>query len=317
VIVRWSLAELPSVLEELALERPLLVASERWSELDLPHAVRWTEVPSHRLEPPGDVDSLLAVGGGSAIDTAKGASARTGLPVVSVPTTYSGAEWTPTFGVRSPDRVMVGGGGGAKLAGIVYDVGLTLTLPRADTVGTALNALAHCAEALYAAGRNEDADAHAVAGAALIASALPRVVETPDDVAARSTLLQGAASAGEALAGAGLALSHAVAQSLGGRYGLAHGAMNALSLPPVLRFNAALAPDEVARLGDAVGADDPAARVEQLAALGGFPLRLRRYGIPEDELGAVAETAAGRPGNLANPRPATPAEIEALLHTIY
>ena len=74
---------------------------------------------------------------------------------MSVPTTYSGAEWTPTFGVRSPDRRIVGGGGGANLAAIVYDVELTLDLPRAETVGTALNALAHCAEALYVTGRND------------------------------------------------------------------------------------------------------------------------------------------------------------------
>ena len=73
----------------------------------------------------------LAVGGGSAIDTAKAASAATGLPLVSVPTTYSGAEWAPSYGVRTPDRRIVGGGGGAHLAGIVYDVGLTLDLPRA------------------------------------------------------------------------------------------------------------------------------------------------------------------------------------------
>ena len=66
-----------------------------------------------------------------------------------MPTTYSGAEWTPFFGVRDPDRRMVGGGGGANLHAIVYEPELTLELPRAETVGTALNALAHCAEALY------------------------------------------------------------------------------------------------------------------------------------------------------------------------
>ena len=78
---------------------------------------------------------------------------------MSVPTTYSGAEWTPTFGVRRPDRLMVGGGGGANLAAIVYEVELTLDLPRAETVGTAMNALAHCAEALYVRGRNDAGDA--------------------------------------------------------------------------------------------------------------------------------------------------------------
>ena len=67
-----------------------------------------------------------------------------------------------------------------------------------------------------------------------------------------------------------LALGHAMAQALGGRYGLPHGAMNALTLPPALRFNADVAPDALRRFGEALGTDDPAARVEELARLGGF-----------------------------------------------
>jgi len=122
--------------------------------------------------------------------------------------------------------------------------------------------------------------------------------------------------AGMALGGSMLALGHAMAQALGGRYGLPHGAMNALALPPALRFNAEVAPDAVRRFGDALGTDDPAARVEELARLGGFE-RLRDFGVPEEELADLAEAAAGRPGNQANPRPATSSEIHALLQSIY
>jgi maleylacetate reductase len=146
---------------------------------------------------------------------------------------------------------------------------------------------------------------------------LPRVVAEPRDRAARTELLRGAAEAGEARALAGLALAHAIAQALGGRYGLPHGAMNALALPPVLRFNAAFAPDAVARFGAAIGVpEDPAGMVEALGRLGGFE-RLADFGVPEDDLPAVAESAAARVGNQNNPRPATPAEIEDLLHKIY
>jgi maleylacetate reductase len=316
VIVRWSLTELAGVLAELGLERPLLVASERWAALDVPRLAVWSEVPSHRIEVPPAADSLLPVGGGSAIDTAKAASAATGLPVVSVPTTYSGAEWTSAFGVRTPQRRMVGGGGGATLAGIVYEVELTLDLPLAESVGTAMNALAHCAEALYVTGRSEAGDERALAGARLIASSLPRVLGAPRDVAARGELLHGAADAGEALALAGLGLGHAMAQALGGRYGLPHGAMNALCLPPALRFAASVAPAAVARFAEAIGGGDPAARVEELAAPAGFG-RLRDWAVPEDELPAVAEAAAQRPGNRQMPSPASPAEIEDLLRSIW
>jgi maleylacetate reductase len=261
-------------------------------------------------------DSVLAVGGGSAIDLAKAISAETGLPLVSVPTTYSGAEWTPSFGIRDPGRRMRGGGSGASLAGIVYEPELTLGLPRAETVGTAMNALDHAAEALYVKGRNEEGDREALAGAALISEWLPRVVEAPEDLEARRGLLEGAMHGGAALAAAGLGLAHAMAQALGGRFGLPHGAMNAITLPPALRFNEPVAAAEIARFGDALGSDDPIARVQELALLGGYK-RLRDLGVPENELTEVAEAAAGRPGARANPRPATPSQISDLLQSVY
>jgi alcohol dehydrogenase class IV len=263
-----------------------------------------------------DADVILAVGGGSAIDLGKAVSSETGLPLVSVPTTYSGAEWTTMFGVRDPNRIMRGGGAGAHPEGIVYDSGLTLDLPRETTVGTAMNALDHCAEALYVKGHNPPADAHALQGASLIAEWLPKVVQRPNDAEARRGLLEGAAEAGAALGGAGLALAHAMAQAVGGAYGLPHGTLNGICLPPVLRFNAELAPDAVLRFGEALGTDDPAARVEELTALGG-KTRLRELGVPEADLPELAETAAGRAGNQANPRPATPEEIEQLLRSIW
>jgi maleylacetate reductase len=311
VIVRWGLAHL----DELAGERPFVVASPRWHDV-LPDAPRWEEVPSHRIEVPEGVETLVAVGGGSAIDTAKAASAATGLPLVSVPTTYSGSEWTQFFGVRDPDRLMRGGGSGANLHAIVYEPRLTYGLPRAQTVGTALNALAHCAEALYVRERTEQSDQDARAGAELIGVWLPQVVERPDDERARHELLRGACHAGAALGGSMLALAHALAQGLGGRYGAPHGALNALTLPPALRFNQPVAGDRIAIFAASLGTEDAAARVEELARLGGFE-RLRDLGIPEDAPHEVAESVAARPGAKANPRPVSPADVERLLREIW
>ncbi len=319
MIVRWGLGELDHVLAELGCARPFLLATARHD--DVPgQAGRWSELPTDDVDEVaaalGDADALVPLGGGSTIDTAKAVSAATSLPVVSVPTTYSGAEWTAFFGVRDPARRQRGGGSGANVAGIVYAPELTLGLPREQTVGTALNALAHCAEALYVEGHNPEADEHALAGASLIGTWLPRVVESPHDLEARTELLRGACHAGAALAGSMLALGHALAQALGGRYGLPHGAMNALCLAPALRFNADVAPQALARFGAALGVADPAARVEELARLGGFE-RLRDFGVPEEELGEVAAAAVQRAGAKANPRPSTPDQVEELLRSIW
>jgi maleylacetate reductase len=315
VIVRWGLRELPAVLAELRIGRPLLVASDRWADTNLGvrSAARWTEVPSERIAEASEHagDGVVAVGGGSAIDLGKAISAEADVPLVSVPTTYAGAEWTPYFGIRDPERKMKGGGSGAHLRAAVYEPELTLSLPREQTVGTAMNALAHCAEALYVQGHNPKADEHALTGARLIGEWLPRVVAAPQDLDARTKLLEGAMHAGAALGGSMLALGHAMAQALGGRYGLPHGAMNALCLPAALRFNAEVAPDAVQRFNDAVGTD-----VEELARLGGFE-RLRDFGIPEEDLPEIAAATVQRAGAKANPREASPGDVEQLLNNIY
>ena len=312
MIVRWGIDALGAVVPG----EYLLVASERWPGLAA--SARWTEVPSSRIDEAAALarDCVVALGGGSAVDLGKAVSARAGVPLVSVPTTYAGAEWTTYYGIREPDRRAVGGGGGAQLYAVVYEPRLTLDLPRETTVGTAMNALAHCAEALYVQGHNEAADEDALEGARLIGASLPRVVEAPHDVESRTELLRGACHAGRALGGSMLALAHAMAQAVGGRYGLPHGPLNGICLPPALRFNEQLVPEAVARFRAALGRD-----VEELAALaspgGGGPVRLGNLGVPEDDLPELAAAAAGRPGNRANPRPGSADEIEELLRSVF
>lgn len=325
MIVRWGLEAYPGLLEELGIRRPLLVTSRRWESLDLPAAKRYPGVRQHApLETveeakaaAEDADGVVGLGGGSAIDTAKAVSAATGLRVVSIPTTYAGAEWARGFGMRDEERGVKVSGTGAHLAGIVYEPELTLGLPEGETGGTALNALAHTAEALYVAGRNPEADREALAGAPLIVSALPRVLADGSDREARRELLEGAMHAGAALGSAGLGLGHAMAQALGGRYGISHGALNAITLPVALRFNEPAAAEEIARFGEAIGAPGAAdSGVEALARLAGFE-RLRDLGVPEPELPVVAEAVAERAGAKANPRSASPAEIADLLRSVW
>jgi maleylacetate reductase len=304
VIVRWGLDELPGVLGG---RRVFLLATTRWrAPVDV--AARWSELPTAERIDVAEAEVLLGLGGGSTIDTAKRVSAESGLALVSVPTTYSGAEWTSYYGVRDVERRMQGGGGGAHNEAVVYDVGLTLAMPSDVTAGTALNALAHCCEALYVKERDPDADPLALEGADEISHALPRVLADPAARDARDALLRAAAKAGEALTRSGLALAHAMAQAIGGRYGLPHGALNAICLPAALRFNAEYVPPGLLE-GRA------AERADELARLGGFTT-LGALGVPPDDLPELAEAIARRPGARANPKAASPVNVLELLRSV-
>jgi maleylacetate reductase len=323
MIVRWGLDALPEVLDELSVKQPLLITEELWQEVELPVARRF-----HGARPHAEItgvreatvlaegaDGLVALGGGSVLDTSKAVSVQTGLPMISIPTTYAGAEWTPFFGVRNSETRTKDAGFDARVAGIVYEPELTLEMPAQVTAGTALNALTHCAEALYVPGRTEESDDHALQGAALISRHLPAVLEDGRELEERRGLLEGSMHGGAALR-VGMGLGHAMAQSLGGRYGVPHGAMNAICLPPALRFNADVAGDEIARLADAMGADDPAARTEELAAIA-LDTRLRDYDIPRGDLGELSAATAERGAAKANPRTASVDEIRELFDFVW
>jgi alcohol dehydrogenase class IV len=141
------------------------------------------------------------------------------------------------------------------------------------------------------------------------------VLEDGHDRDARRGLLEGAMHGGGALR-AGMGVGHAMAQALGGRYGLAHGTMNAICLPQALRFNAVVAARAIERFGAAMDAGDPIDRVEELASLGG-PTRLREFGVAHDDLGEIAVLAAQRPAARANPRPASAEAILGLLEAAW
>ena len=276
---------------------------------------RWSEVPSDRVD---ERAARRATASSRSAAAARSISARRsrrrrGVPLVSVPTTYSGAEWTTYFGVRDPDRKMRGGGAGAHPAGIVYDVDLTLDLPRETTVGTAMNALAHCAEALYVDGHNADADAARARGRAADRRVAAARASTPRTTARRATeLLRGACHARRG------------ARRLGPRARARDGAGGRRPLRPAARDAERHLPAARAALERAMGARGrasafgarSAASRRELAALGGIdaPTRARRAGRGSPEL---AEAAAGRAGNQANPRPATPTEIEELLRSVW
>jgi maleylacetate reductase len=330
-----ALEQLGDVATEIGVHRPILLTSRSGlaAGSGLPVVGVYAGVRSHvpaetvaeaaAVAEEANADALVALGGGSAMDTAKAVTVELlgrgrEVRTIAVPTTYAGAEFTPFYGVRDEAARTKGGGSDARSPAVaaIYDPELTLTLPPGETGGTAMNAFAHCAEALYVRGRTERGDRHAFCGARAIAHALPLVLERPDVIYGRARLLEGAMRAAWALAEAGLGLGHALAQAVGGRTGLPHGALNAICLPAALRFNAEAAPDALATLGEAIGADDTVASVEELSALTGFT-RLRDLGVDEGDLDELGALAAARPGAKANPRLASAEEATALLRSVW
>lgn len=282
------------------------------------------------------VDAIVSFGGGSCADTGKAINFfaeqeagtpgsswadRPVLPHVAIPTTYSGAELTPFFGMTDPHTRQKQGAGGPTCAPVaaIYDVDLTLSTPPDVSAQTGMNALAHCVEIVWSTTRTPEAEAVALAGAQRIVDALPRVVGRPDDREARSLMLEGAALGGRCLQNGTMGIHHGLSQLVGGRTGIPHGLANAIILPHAIRYNAPAVPDAVARIGAAIGApDDPAGALTDLVARMGLPTRLSEVdGVTEDDLDAVARLSQSNFGVQSNPRPVSEAEAREVLQAAF
>ncbi|MGQ0618081.1 MAG: maleylacetate reductase [Acidimicrobiia bacterium] len=281
-------------------------------------------VPEHlaaaatRAATESGADVVVTVGGGSAVGLGKAVALETGLPIVAVPTTYSGSEITSIYGITGEHK-KTGRSLGVLPKVVVYDPALTIGLSAAVTAQSGFNALAHCVEALYAPGADPVLEVLALEGARALATSLPDVVLHPDDVGLRGDALYGAYLAGLAL-GAGTALHHKVCHVLGGSYGLVHGAVNAVILPHATAYNVPVAGPALSRLAAVLGGPaDAAAAPGLLAALAivlAAPRTLAEIGMPADGLDRAAELAVAQVGD-SNPRPIDVAAMRSLLQRAY
>jgi maleylacetate reductase len=281
------------------------------------------------------VDGLVSFGGGSCADLGKavaffteqeagtpGASYadRPALPHVAIPTTYSGAELTPFFGMTDEATRRKSGAGGPTVAPVaaVYDPAVTLSTPPRVSAETGMNALAHCVEIAWSPVRTPEAEALALAGCRRIFDVLPAVVAAPADLEARTAMLEGAVLGGRCLQNGTMGVHHGLAQLVGGRTGMPHGLANAVILPHAIRFNAPAVPDAVRRIGEAFGAPgDPAAAVADLVARLGLPSGLSDCGFDDEDLDAVVRQSQSSPSVLANPRPVGEDDARAVLEAAW
>ncbi|HEY9532036.1 MAG TPA: maleylacetate reductase [Burkholderiales bacterium] len=244
-------------------------------------------------------DCCAAVGGGSTIGFAKAIALTSGLPIVAVPTTYSGSEMTTIWGVSE---------GGAKKTGrdakvlpktVIYDPELTLGLPAAVSAASGMNAMAHCVEALYAHDGNPIISLMAEEGIRALASALPRIVLQQDNLEARSDALYGAWLAGSTISTTSVALHHKLCHVLGG-FGLPHAETHAIVLPHAVRYNHDAARDAMQRISAAMGVSDPAVGIYELEKRLNLPLKLADIGMQEADIERAAKIAVQAP--YPNPR---------------
>lgn len=260
------------------------------------------------------VDAVVALGGGSAVGLAKALTARTGIRQVAVPTTYAGSEVTPLLGetrggVKSTRRDPAFAPGT-----VVYDPSLTLSMPRGLTLTSALNALAHTVEALWASDRTPVSDALATESAHEIVAALPELLADLRDLGARARVQAGAWLAGMCLAQTRMGLHHQLAHALGGSFDLPHAELHAMLLPHVMAFNLPSSPQAEQRLERALGAD-PVRVVRGLAGAHEGARRLRDLGVPRDGLVGLARRVVDSP--YPNPRPLDVASVTDLLEQAW
>ena len=278
----WAGADLLSTARARAGIPPAL--RDAWRSVHDVPAGQVADVAAALVDRVGD-GPVVAWGGGRVIDTAKAVAAARGGRVCAVPTTLSGAEMTgghrvvPGYEDRGRHRPVL----------VLADRALMTSQAEPDRRASAMNALAHAAEALYGPGRNPVAGMAAAAAAGDIAAGIDD--DAPD---ARERLARGSLLAAYAMDSAGYSLHHVLCQTIVRTCGTPHAATNATMLPHVLDAMRGRERDAVARLADAVAV--PVDRLPgRVVALGGGPRTLGELGVSADDLGAVADAALARP----------------------
>ncbi|HEX8352233.1 MAG TPA: iron-containing alcohol dehydrogenase, partial [Pyrinomonadaceae bacterium] len=274
---------------------------------------------------PLGVDSVVALGGGSSLDCAKGVNflltnggrmqdyagygraRRPLLPMIGVPTTAGTGSEAQSYALISDERThakMACGDAGAAFRVALLDAELTFSAPRGVTAAAGFDALAHAVETYVSTRRNPLSEIFSREAWRLLEGAYERVLDAPRDLEARGRMLLGAHLAGAAIENSMLGAAHACANPLTARYGAEHGAALAALLPSVVRWNApevgALYAELSGRAG--VGGEALARRVEELADAGGLPGRLAESGVLRGDLHALAGEAAGQWTGRFNPR---------------
>lgn len=298
----------------------------------------------------GGHDGLIGLGGGSAIDIAKGVAAfanhdgplselfgvdlvkRKGSPLIAIPTTAGTGSEVTNVAIFSDKEAQLKKGIVSDY--LLPDVALvspvmTLSCPRGVTAASGVDALVHAIESYLSVNSSPITDALAIGAIKLISKALPKAYANPTNLAAREDMATASLMAGMAFGNAGVGAVHALAYPLGGRFNIAHGVSNALLLPYVMAWNKMACVERfrdiaeamgvrVANLSDKDAADQAVQAMADLCAAVDIPTGMRSFNVPEDAIPAMAEEASKIDRLMRNnPRKLTAADIEKIYRAAY
>jgi alcohol dehydrogenase len=284
-----------------------------------------------RVAAEAGVDSIVAVGGGSSLDCAKGINfvltsggsmrdyrgygkaVKPMLPMIGIPTTAGTGSDAQSYAIISDPAThekMACGDPGAAFRIALLDPSVTITQPRRVSATAGYDAISHAVESFVTTRRSSISDMFALSAWRLLHANYQQVLEHPSDVNARGGMLIGAHQAGAAIEQSMLGATHACANPLTARYGTTHGDAIAIMLPHVVRWNAVAAGEKYAELLRSVGVDGGerpgatlALRLEALRHAGGLPSSLHEAGVVGGDLEALASDAAKQWTGTFNPRP--------------
>lgn len=291
-----------------------------------------------------EADTVIAIGGGSVLDVAKGAAALagsgasardffagrpvpdTGLPIIAIPTTSgTGSEvtWVTVLLDRDTRRKASIRGGGMMPRVALLDPQLTVSCPRSVTAYSGMDAFVQAVESFTSAGANPMTDALALRAAVLAARWLEFAVEEPENREARESMALASMMAGLALNTSRLGLVHGLAHPIGAVTGAAHGLLCGLLMPAVMRYNRDAALEKYVLLAQALGlaaaggpsdvaVDRLIELTERLLDRVGIPSRLGDVGFQPGDLDWIAEEALPSGSTKANPRPVSLEDARAV-----
>ncbi len=316
-----SFASLPKEIDRLSTKRILIVATpgrstivERATQLlgdrvagtfdeavvHVPEAMAARAIIAAAM---AGADLILSIGGGSAIGVSKAIAMATNLSILAVPTTYSGSEMTPLWGLTRHGAKHTGRDPRVQPRTVIYDPELTLDLSASVSSASGMNAIAHCVEALYAPDANPVTTWMSEEGIRALGESLPLIVASQRDIDARTRALYGAWLAGAALASVQMGLHHKLCHALGGSFDLPHAETHAVLLPYTVEFNASATGDAMSRVARALNATNAPVALYDLCHRLPIPRSLAQIGMREADLDRAATLAMEQ--TYPNPRPVT------------